>query len=336
MVQYIFTPWRDRSELLMVRRQFYPVRTRQHHHQQRQQEQQPPQADLDLIITTPEEKEASSAAVARVSMWMQRGNCPHLVESTALLMAAILDDEWQSSPSSVSSGSSYAVRAAYSAAFSRFVTGLLDSHQDKARKMSMYAVAKSVGLPSTFVELRHQATHEQLPSLIRLRVAARKALDWIWDYYWKELPAEEDADGDEDQKPQAEKRSRGCKEAITRYLRAGDVTKADLQAEIEKYGQEAVLIAVNSVADSTMDTKVLRRAMALATELALNSDAQADAHDEDRMDEDADVDVDDRVATTGKGHGKVKGKEKDEAGIEPPSWSLCEEDEWIPKPIGVV
>ncbi|KAJ4306377.1 rRNA-processing protein las1 [Collariella sp. IMI 366227] len=43
-----------------------------------------------------------------------------------------------------------------------FVTGLLDSHQDKQRKMSMYDVAKSVGLPATFVELRHQATHEQL------------------------------------------------------------------------------------------------------------------------------------------------------------------------------
>ena len=53
-----------------------------------------------------------------------------------------------------------------------FVTGLLDSHQDKARKISMYGVAKSVGLPATFVELRHQATHEQLPSLTRLRAAA--------------------------------------------------------------------------------------------------------------------------------------------------------------------
>lgn len=120
MVQYIFTPWRDRSELRMVRRQFYPVRTRRQHRQGHQQ-QPPPQGDLDLIATTPEEKEASSAAVARVSMWMQRGNCPHLVESTALLMAAILDDERQSSPpSAVSSGSSYAVRAAYSAAFSRY------------------------------------------------------------------------------------------------------------------------------------------------------------------------------------------------------------------------
>jgi len=67
------------------------------------------------------------------------------------------------------------------------VTGLLDSQQDKQKKQSMYSLAKTIGLPATFVELRHQATHEQLPSLLRLRGAAKKALSWIWDFYWKDL-----------------------------------------------------------------------------------------------------------------------------------------------------
>lgn len=70
----------------------------------------------------------------------------------------------------------------------RFVTGLLDSHQDKARKLSMYGVAKTIGLPASFVELRHQGTHEPMPSLTQLRPAARRALTWIWEYYWKNLP----------------------------------------------------------------------------------------------------------------------------------------------------
>ncbi|EDO65258.1 Las1-domain-containing protein [Neurospora crassa] len=264
MVQYIFTPWRDRRELLAVRRQFYP---HQYGSQAASQPQQLSQrgggggagagagagakrgraaqntqrttrkrARTDgAAISSETEKEDNNdrqdrhggderrLAVARVSMWMQRGNCPHMVESTALLMAAILSDEEQtgiagssgtaSSYGTLGTGmvkreldvvdgfsgsgigvmsSSYAVRAAYSAAFSRFVTGLLDSHQDKQRKMSMYGVAKSVGLPATFVELRHQATHEQLPSLTRLRTAAKKGLEWIWDYYWKHLPEVED------------------------------------------------------------------------------------------------------------------------------------------------
>ncbi|KAK1494669.1 hypothetical protein CCUS01_13581 [Colletotrichum cuscutae] len=58
-------------------------------------------------------------AVARVSMWMQRGNCPHMVESTALLTAAILSDA-----ESKGGAGTYAVRAAYAAAFSRYVLHL--------------------------------------------------------------------------------------------------------------------------------------------------------------------------------------------------------------------
>jgi ribosomal biogenesis protein LAS1 len=72
----------------------------------------------------------------------------------------------------------------------RFVTGLLDSHQDKRRKLSMYSIAKTLGLPATYVELRHQATHEELPSLSKLRIATQKALKWIYDYYWVHLNEE--------------------------------------------------------------------------------------------------------------------------------------------------
>lgn len=53
----------------------------------------------------------------------------------------------------------------------------------------MYALAKNIGLPASFVEIRHQATHEELPSLCRLRIATQKALGWIWSYYWINLPA---------------------------------------------------------------------------------------------------------------------------------------------------
>ncbi|KAL1895220.1 rRNA-processing protein las1 [Sporothrix stenoceras] len=190
MVQYIFTPWRDRRELLAVRRQFYPS------------------LDGETRAATPDVEAGQHAAVARVAMWMQRGHCPHMVESTALLMAAVLADDASSGVSSTSRGvtatsspaisppgagslagsstasASYAARATYAAAFSRFVTGLLDGHQDRARKLSMHGLAQTVGLPPGFVELRHQATHEALPALRRLRVAARQALAWIWGYYW--------------------------------------------------------------------------------------------------------------------------------------------------------
>lgn len=53
--------------------------------------------------------------------------------------------------------------------------------------MSMYSIAKTIGLPSTFVELRHQCTHEDLPSIGRLRKAVQDSLVWLWGGYWEGL-----------------------------------------------------------------------------------------------------------------------------------------------------
>jgi ribosomal biogenesis protein LAS1 len=89
MVQYIITPWRNRQELLSAREAFYP----------------PP--DIDTATSTEEQRKA----VALVSVWVQRGNCPHAIESTALLVAAILNES--------TGNTAYAMRAAYSAAFCR-------------------------------------------------------------------------------------------------------------------------------------------------------------------------------------------------------------------------
>lgn len=112
MVQYIHTPWRERAELLKVRHQFYPA---------------PPSPTNTTITTarataTPDDEAVAVAdkrhAVSRVAMWVQRGSCPHMVESTGLLTAAILDDLHEE-PSGNKNGSTSALRLAYSAAFSR-------------------------------------------------------------------------------------------------------------------------------------------------------------------------------------------------------------------------
>ncbi len=110
MVQYIHTPWRDRAELLNIRRQFYPS--------------PPASADANATaaptttsITATATEAVQQHAVSRVSIWMQRGGCPHLVESTALLTAAVLGDLQETRTRANSS--SYATRAAYAAAFSR-------------------------------------------------------------------------------------------------------------------------------------------------------------------------------------------------------------------------
>ncbi len=51
----------------------------------------------------------------------------------------------------------------------------------------MYDVAREIDMPASFVELRHEATHEELPSIKRLMRNAELALDWLWQFYWAKL-----------------------------------------------------------------------------------------------------------------------------------------------------
>ncbi len=86
-------------------------------------------------------------------------------------------------------------------AFCRFVNGFVD--RDVVRKAnatteeggdgitssrgesSMYAHAGAIGMPERFVDLRHQATHDEMPSLEVLRLMSGKGLDWLWERWWK-------------------------------------------------------------------------------------------------------------------------------------------------------
>lgn len=64
-----------------------------------------------------------------------------------------------------------------------FVTGLVDSKLHGQRK-TMFQRAVDLGVPASFVELRHEATHRELPALIVLRNATLRSLEWLWDFYW--------------------------------------------------------------------------------------------------------------------------------------------------------
>jgi len=151
MARLHFTPWKESSQLLLVRGQFYPG----------------PSYDGP---------EMRAEACSLVWAWRTRGNLPHAVESTALLTEAILHDD-------ASKQSVFSIRATYAAVFCRFVTGLVDS-KIHGKKQTMYQKAMSLGLPASFVELRHEATHRDLPSLVVLRSAAQRSMEWLWQFYW--------------------------------------------------------------------------------------------------------------------------------------------------------
>ena len=164
MSKYTITPWRTQSDLLEVRKNLYSTSE-----------------------TTPNSRRK---AVDRVMAWKLRGNLPHAVESTALLVEATLHH-------SIKTNSTFSIRAVYSAAFARFVTGFCDIGRHKERSLepsSMLEIARQIGMPPEFVALRHEATHEELPGMRRLVGAARDALDWLWRVYWGRLEGPEDGE----------------------------------------------------------------------------------------------------------------------------------------------
>ena len=95
---------------------------------------------------------------------------------------------------------------------------------------SMYAHAAAIGMPEGFVDLRHRATHDEMPGLGELRSVVGRGLEWLWVVWWsREVTGEfvgeglgggEGLDGDEGQDMGGE----------TEGMLAGDGVDEDLLA----------------------------------------------------------------------------------------------------------
>lgn len=236
------------------------------------------------------------------------------------------------------------------------MTGLLDGQQDKQRKLSMYTLAKTIGLPATFVELRHQATHEQLPSLAKLRSAARKALTWIWDYYWRHLPEDgiqNDAKGNGNSvtetnanvEPQM-REEEDCGAAVLEYLQNGD-RESDVEKNnlVERWGESRVIEALEEISDAPSSNKVMLGALRLSREILqgeVTSAAGKDVEEEDEMRTDTaqarmESRHDPRDEAESMDAEEVPSMELQPQRSEgnPTGWSRWQ-GPWKPKPIGVV
>jgi hypothetical protein len=106
-------------------------------------------------------------AINRLSGWKFAGSLPFALEATLSLLVAIQVDVEQPT-------SSLSRRNTYALAIVRFINGLVDPLQSGPHARSIAAIATQIGIPLSLVELRHAATHEELPSLVALRQAARK------------------------------------------------------------------------------------------------------------------------------------------------------------------
>ncbi|KAG9314700.1 Las1-like-domain-containing protein [Chiua virens] len=125
------------------------------------------------IYTDEEDLEAKTLAINRLSTWKAVTPLPHALDSAlALLAARVLDVACRDI---LSTGTALSLRQSYGTAIIRMVNGLVDPLQTGIYARSIAAIATQLGLPSWLVELRHAATHEDLPSLELLREAASES-----------------------------------------------------------------------------------------------------------------------------------------------------------------
>lgn len=131
-------------------------------------------------------------------MWSLRGRLPLAVQASAQLIEIGICDQQQqrqtgahsnsNDNSSSSRGHRYSdteLRLMYSLAVIRAVNGLADAQQQGYFADSVLSLATSLGVPAWIVELRHEATHSELPALGVLREASRVLVGWFHHNYWQ-------------------------------------------------------------------------------------------------------------------------------------------------------
>ncbi|KAJ3513123.1 hypothetical protein NLJ89_g3127 [Agrocybe chaxingu] len=139
-------------------------------------------AELDQVCAAvygdENDVDAKIFAINRIAAWKAITALPHAVESTLAFLVVIVQDTKHGSTSPL------LLRHGYAAAVIRLVNGLVDPLQVGTYARSISAIAQQLGLPNWLVELRHAATHEDLPSLSLLQEAARQSMSWLLHNYY--------------------------------------------------------------------------------------------------------------------------------------------------------
>ena len=121
-------------------------------------------------------------ALERWHVWKVRSTrIPHAVESTASLAQVI----WRDGTANMFSTE---LRLAYASAVLRSINGLADVlQQRRAVATSVHVLCRQLGIPAWLVDVRHESTHNQMPTLAVLRKAACALLLYFRNVYWQPL-----------------------------------------------------------------------------------------------------------------------------------------------------
>ena len=201
-----------------------------------------------------------------IAVWRARGRLPLSVDCTAQLLTVQRDD-------AAGAVDATSLRQQYALCIIRLVNGLVDSSQRSTHALSVASLASSLQLPRLLVDVRHESTHSQLPSLPVLRYAAWEALRWLWTHYWQQQDDGTDAI------------TASIKRAlhVWQYSEQTPVEEERVRAAMkELFATPAASAYLSTVLVSTLfpasSVRCLRPPSAASFSLSLPTDAAADVH----------------------------------------------------------
>ena len=121
-----------------------------------------------------------------MAAWRKRGGIPHSVDMTAQFVDIMLKDpHFGFNLLNLYPHETENIQLLYAITVVRAVNGLVDPNQQGYYAQSVLSLAEKLRLPGWIVELRHDATHNRLPSLSVLRAACSFMLSWFQTNYWE-------------------------------------------------------------------------------------------------------------------------------------------------------
>ncbi|KAK3037738.1 hypothetical protein RJ639_031109 [Escallonia herrerae] len=126
-----------------------------------------------------------ATALNRISAWRSRGCVPVVVEVTASIIEIQQKDPYfREDLADTGSHSEEMLAMLYCMAIMRLVNGVVEKTRKKT-EVSIGEAADAIGIPRMLIDIRHEGSHRDLPSLRLVRLASTKALDWLVSYYWE-------------------------------------------------------------------------------------------------------------------------------------------------------
>lgn len=129
--------------------------------------------------------ESINEALKRISAWRSRGCLPIVIEVTASIIEIQLKDPFfRLGSSNEAVDSDEILSMLHCMSILRLVNGVVEKTRKKS-EVSIADAANAIGIPRMLIDIRHESSHRNLPSLNIVRLASVKALDWLKSYYWE-------------------------------------------------------------------------------------------------------------------------------------------------------